>query len=126
MLMPQRPNDPCRENEQRTLCLARRLDPLPCNIGLFAIVTLVSCTASSCKAAAPDAWAALMKHESAACIASTGLTNARACKPTDFSDNMLIPVDGRWQQPHMKNATARFACLYDKCAQTAEAVKWVR
>jgi hypothetical protein len=36
---------------------------------------------------------------------------------------VLVIVDGTWPQPHMKNAHARFACLYDKRMRTAEAAE---
>lgn len=99
---------------------------MPRNIRLLAVVVIVACTDSSSHAATPEAWADLMKRASAACITASGLKNAKAGKPADFSDKVVVPVDGRWPQPHMKNATARFACLYDKRARTAEAAEWAR
>ena len=34
---------------------------------------------------------------------------------------VLVIVEGRWPQPHMNNAKARFACLYGKRSGRAEA-----
>ena len=50
----------------------------------------------------------------------------RTGKPVDFSDKVLVIVDGNWPQPHMKNAPAHFACLYDKRTRTAEAAELPR
>jgi hypothetical protein len=50
----------------------------------------------------------------------------RTGKPVDFSDKVLVIVDGIWPQPHMKNAPARFACLYDKRSRTAEVAELPR
>ena len=54
------------------------------------------------------------------------LKKAKAGTPVDFADKVLVIVDGTWPQPHMKNAAARFACLYDKRARTAEAAELPR
>jgi len=91
-----------------------------------AVATVLSAcavTVPSAQAASPDAWAALFKAASASCVAASGLKEAKAGKPTDFTDKVLVTIDGRWPQPHMKNAAARFACLYDKKAKTAEATE---
>lgn len=72
-------------------------------------------------AASPDAWAELFRRASDACVKASGLSAAKAGKPIDFSDKVLVIVDGRWPQPHMSNAPARVACLYDKRTQTVEA-----
>ncbi len=77
-------------------------------------------------AASPDAWAELFKAASTACVTASGLKEAKAGKPVDFSDKVLVTVNGRWPQPHMKNAAAQFACLYDKTAKTAEASELAR
>jgi hypothetical protein len=72
-------------------------------------------------AASPDKWAELIQRASAACMKASALKGAKSGTAVDFSDKVLVMVDGIWPQPHMKNAPARFACLYDKRAQTAEA-----
>ena len=85
------------------------------------LVIAAAVTAPPARAASPDAWAALFKAASAACVTASGLKDAKAGKPIDFSDKVLVFVEGRWPQPHMNNAATRFACLYDKTAKTAEA-----
>jgi hypothetical protein len=77
-------------------------------------------------ASSSDAWAELWKQASAACVTASGLKDAKAAKPIDFSDKVLVVIDGRWPQPHMKNAATQFACLYDKRAKTAEATEVMR
>ena len=73
-------------------------------------------------AATPQAWSALFRTAQAACQTASGLTQARSTgAPVDFSTHVLVIVTGTWPQPHMKGASARFACLYDKARGTAEA-----
>ena len=88
---------------------------------ILAVLCVVAGTTSSAIATSPDKWADLMQRASAACIKASELKGAKSGTPVDFSDKVLVMVDGTWPQPHMKNASARFACLYDKRAQTAEA-----
>lgn len=71
--------------------------------------------------ASPDAWTELFRRASVACVKASELKAAKADMPIDFSDKVLVIVNGHWPQPHMKNKPARFACLYDKRAQTVEA-----
>ena len=87
-------------------------------------VTAVSMTAA--RASTSEKWAELMQRASGACVKASELKKAKAGTPVDFSDKMLVMVDGIWPQPHMKNAPARFACLYDKRTQRAEAVEAAR
>jgi len=82
---------------------------------------LVASHMTSAFAASPDKWAELMQRASTACAKASQLKGAKTGTPVDFSDKVLVMVDGVWPQPHMKNAPGRFACLYDKRAQTAEA-----
>ena len=72
-------------------------------------------------ASSPAEWSKLWQQASAACVKASELKKAKAGPPVDFSDKVLVMVDGHWPQPHMKNAPARFACLYDKRSRTAEA-----
>jgi hypothetical protein len=62
-----------------------------------------------------------LARASAACIKASAPRGAKSGTPVDFSDKFLVMMDGTWPQPHMKNAPARFACLYDKRARTGEA-----
>ena len=81
---------------------------------------LMAGMATAALASSPDAWTELFKRASAACVKASELNKAKAGTPVDFSDKVLVVVDGHWPQPHMKNAPARFVCLYDKKARTAE------
>jgi hypothetical protein len=73
-------------------------------------------------ASSPDAWDALFRKAGEACRKASDLKEAKvAGNPIDFQDSVLVIVDGRWPQPHMKNAKARFACLYGKRTGKAEA-----
>jgi hypothetical protein len=67
-----------------------------------------------------------MQRASAACAKASDLNNPVPGKPVDFSDKVLVIVEGAWPQAHMKNAQARFACLYDKRSKKAEAHEAVR
>jgi hypothetical protein len=72
------------------------------------------------QASSPEAWAELFRRASAACVKASELKKAKAGTPIDFSDKVLVIVEGTWPQPHMKNAAARLACLYDKRSRAAE------
>ena len=89
-------------------------------LGIMAFTTTAAVASSS------DKWAELMQRASAACAKASELKNVKTAKPIDFSEKVLVIVDGTWPQPHMKNAAARFACLYDKSTQKAEAAEAVR
>lgn len=84
-------------------------------------VGLLAGSEAVANASSPDAWAELFKRATTACLKASDLKKAKASAPVDFSDKVLIVVDGTWRQPHMKNAAARFACLYDKRSHKAEA-----
>lgn len=86
----------------------------------------IAAVAGSAHASSPEAWTELFKRASAACAKASELKKVRTGKPVDFSDKVLVIVDGNWPQPHMKNTPARFACLYDKRARTAEAAELPR
>ena len=89
-------------------------------VAIILALGLIAAGAESARASSPDAWAELFKRASAACAKASELKKVRTGKPVDFSDKVLVIVDGIWPQPHMKNAPARFACLYDKRTRTAE------
>lgn len=88
---------------------------------LPSIIIALGLLAATAQASSPDAWAELHKRASAACVKASDLKKARAGTLVDFQDKVLVMVDGIWPQPHMKNAPARFVCLYDKRTRTAEA-----
>jgi len=87
------------------------------SILLAAVVALAAAPAS---ASSPEAWAELFKRAQTACVKASDLKKPKAGTPVDFSDKVLVVVDGIWPQAHMKNAPARFACLYDKRTHKAE------
>jgi hypothetical protein len=72
-------------------------------------------------ASSPAAWEALFRKAGEACVKASELKQAKvAGRPVDFQGSVLVIVDGRWPQPHMKDAPARFACLYGKKTGKAE------
>lgn len=85
---------------------------------LLAATVLVAATPAG--ASSPEAWAELFQRAQAACAKASDLKKAKAGAPVDFSDKVLVVIDGIWPQPHMKNAAARLACLYDKRTRKAE------
>lgn len=91
------------------------------NTVIVVAMAVVAGHLTSATAATPDKWAELMQRASTACVKASQLKGAKTGTTVDFSDKVLVIVDETWPQPHMKNAQARFACLYDKRAQTAEA-----
>jgi hypothetical protein len=96
----------------------------PARQGLSCVMSLLCLAiafAAPARAASPGAWAELFAKASAACSRASGLSGVRPGKPVDFSDKVLVLVDGRWPQPHMNRRPAHFACLYDKRTGTAEA-----
>jgi hypothetical protein len=95
-------------------------------VAIILALGLIAAGAESARASSPDAWAELFKRASAACAKASELKKVRTGKPVDFSDKVLVIVDGIWPQPHMKNAPARFACLYDKRSRTAEVAELPR
>ena len=92
----------------------------------IAIILALGLLAGTAQASSPDAWAELHKRATAACLKGSELKKPRAGKPVDFDDKVLVVVDGTWPQPHMKNAAAHFACLYDKKSRTAEVAELPR
>jgi len=95
-------------------------------VSLVLALGLVGGSATTAEASSPEAWAELFKRATAACVKASELKKARAGTPVDFSDKVLVVVDGHYPQPHMKNAAARFACLYDKRTRTTEVAELPR
>lgn len=92
----------------------------------FLVAASAAAAVTAAQASSPDKWAELLQRASAACAKASELKGAVAGKPVDFSDKVLVIVDGTWPQAHMRNAPARFACLYDKRTKTAEAQEAAR
>lgn len=92
----------------------------------IAIIIALGLLAAPAQASSPEAWSDLFKRATAACLKASELKKTRVGTPVDFSDKVLVIVEGTWPQPHMKNAAARFACLYDKRARSAETAELPR
>lgn len=90
------------------------------------VLCIMAFTSTAAVGSSSDKWAELMQRASVACAKASELKNVKTAKPIDFSDKVLVIMDGTWPQPHMKNAAARFACLYDKRTQKAETAEAVR
>lgn len=72
-------------------------------------------TATATAASSPEAWAALHVRAGAQCIKASNLTGAAVRgEPVDFADRVLLIIDGRHPQAHMKAARATQFCLHDK------------
>lgn len=95
-------------------------------VALVLVLGLAGGSVTQAEASSPEAWAELFKRASTACVKASELRKARAGTPVDFSDKVLVVVDGHYPQPHMKNAAVRFACLYDKRARTTEVAELPR
>lgn len=95
--------------------------------GTAALLALAIAAASTATALASSSakWAELTNRASAECAKASELKKPKTAPPIDFSDKVLVFVDGIWPQPHMKNAPARFVCLYDKLTERAQAVEAV-
>jgi hypothetical protein len=80
-----------------------------------ALIVGLGCTADIAHASSPDAWAELYAKSGEACLKAADLTGATVRgQPVDFEGVVLLVVDGRYPQPHMKNARGTMYCLYDK------------
>jgi heat shock protein HslJ len=74
-------------------------------------------------AATPDAYAKLDKASEAACLKAANLTGATAGPPVRYSDKVMFDarvIEGAWPQSHMKGATARMLCLYNRKTKRVE------
>jgi hypothetical protein len=81
---------------------------------LGAVSTLAICTIATAQASSSDAWTELWKKSQAGCRKAVNFKNDKARGPVDFEAAVLWVVEGRYPQPHMKNAKGVMYCLYDK------------
>jgi hypothetical protein len=88
-----------------------------------AIVAIAAAGAANiANAASPDAWAELFAKANAECTKAAMLDGATVRgEPIDFEDVVLVIVEGRHPQPHMKNAPATKYCLHDKKSGKSQA-----
>lgn len=91
-----------------------------CAFRLIAPVIALGFSGAAAMAASDDAWKELWKKSEAACLKAAKLNQAKAQSPVDFEAVVLRVVNGRYPQPHMKNAAGTVYCLYDKKTGKAE------
>ena len=88
----------------------------------IALAASLALGAGSAQASSADAWAELYAKAGAACVKASNLTATKLRgQPVDFQATVLMIVDGRYPQPHMKNAKGTSYCLYDKVSGKTEA-----
>jgi hypothetical protein len=73
-------------------------------------------------ASSPAAWADLFERAERSCHAASQLREPTTLgQVVDFSQHVLVTVQGTWPQPHMNGEPAVFECLYRKADGVAEA-----
>ena len=86
-----------------------------CKSKVIFFATIVAATTGVANASSPAAWAELYAKSSAACAKASNFNGAKARgERIDFRALVLVILDGRHPQPHMKNAAGVAYCLYDK------------
>ncbi len=88
-----------------------------------AFIFLSPCFVAMTQASSPDAWAKLDEQTAKACIAASGLQNAKVSASTHFSDDVgydVRIVSGTYAQKHMKAATGKMLCLYSRKSKIVE------
>jgi hypothetical protein len=89
-----------------------------------ALAAALIVAASTAQASTADAWAELFAKAGAACVKASSLKGAKVRgEPVDFQALVLLVVDGRYPQPHMKNAKGATYCLYDKVSGKVESAE---
>lgn len=81
------------------------------------ILVLLCSAAPGAYASSPDAWAKLDVESGKACIAASGFKKAKVSASTHFSDSAgfdVRVVTGTYPQKHMKGATGKMLCLYNR------------
>ncbi len=79
-------------------------------------------------ASSEQAWAAHDDEVINTCLAASQLKAAQPVgRPAEFDDAVgysAILIQGRYPQPHMKNALGRELCLFDKQRRSAHVSEW--
>ena len=78
-------------------------------------------------ASSSDSWRTLDRQTAKACIAQSGLRQARVGPTTRFSDKIMIdvrPVYGIHLQRHMKGAAAKMLCVYNRKSKRVEVAEF--
>ena len=90
----------------------------------IALAAALALVATTTHASSDAAWAELYAKAGAACLKASGLSATKLRgQPVDFQATVLMIVDGRYPQPHMKNAKGTSYCLYDKVSGKTEATE---
>ncbi|MGY4490436.1 hypothetical protein [Pseudomonas sp. TE3610] len=88
----------------------------------------LAATLGTAHASSEQAWAAHDDDVINTCLAASQLKTAQAVgRPAEFDDAVgysAILIQGRYPQPHMKNALGRELCLFDKQRRTAHVSEW--
>jgi hypothetical protein len=87
------------------------------------LIFLVSGIAPLAHASSPDAWAQLDADSAKACVAASGLIKAKVSPSTHFSDAVgydIRVVSGIYPQKHMKGASGKMLCLYERKSKRVE------
>ena len=75
------------------------------------------------QASSPDAWAQYEQTVVKACVAASGLKDAKPVGRTIQYDDRVpvtaLVLAGRYPQAHMKNAPGRELCVWDRAAKKA-------
>jgi hypothetical protein len=75
------------------------------------------------RASSPDAWTQLDKASAKACIAASGFRKASVLPSMHFSDVIAYDarvVSGVYPQAHMKGASGKMLCLYNRRTKQVE------
>ncbi|QWT20617.1 hypothetical protein KPL74_01080 [Bacillus sp. NP157] len=87
-------------------------------IGVFAV-----CSASAASASTPAAWKDYDQRVTQACVAASGLKDAKPVGGLIQYDDRVpvtaLVLAGRYPQKHMKNAPGRELCVWDRKANKA-------
>lgn len=87
------------------------------------LLTMSILVAGPVLASSPSSWRILDQKSAKTCIAQSGLRAARVGPVTRFSDRTMIDVrtvKGQYPQKHMKGASAKMLCLYNRKLNRAE------
>ncbi len=90
---------------------------------LSLLLTMSVLVAGPVLASPPSSWRILDQKSAKACIAQSGLRAPRVGPVTRFSDRIMMDVrtvEGRYPQKHMKRASAKMLCLYNRTLNRAE------
>lgn len=77
------------------------------------IAVLLLAQSGGAQASSSDEWEHLKQETRLACLAQSGLRQARVLEgPVIFSNRVLYRIGGIWPQPHMKGKAGKVYCLH--------------